>query len=74
MVEELEADVLVIGLGPSGIMAAVTAVESLQKETGKEQVTVIGIDKAGKIGGSSCGAHSALIVNPQKYQDEYLSN
>ena len=71
VVEELEADVLVIGLGPSGIMAAVSAVESLQKETGKEQVTVIGIDKAGKIGGSSCGAHSALIVNPQKYQDEY---
>lgn len=68
---ELDADVVVVGLGPSGIMAAASAVESLQKETGRQEVNVIGIDKASKIGGSSCGAHSALIINPEKYQAEH---
>ena len=65
--EELEADVLVVGLGTGGCIATLNAVETLQKRNGGKLVSVIAIDRAGKIGGKSCLTHEGIAINPPQY-------
>jgi fumarate reductase flavoprotein subunit len=52
----LDADVVVIGLGGSGLAAALSAVEN--------GLDVIAIDKAGKYGGTTCVTSESFAMNP----------
>ena len=64
--EELEADVLVIGMGGSGFAAAMSAAQAQYEAAGNDasKVSVLGIDKAGKYGGTSALTSSPMAVNP----------
>ena len=64
-IEELEYDVLVIGMGGTGSAAAMSAAET-QKALGKP-VSVLAIDKAGKYGGTSSVTSEMLAINPPKF-------
>lgn len=69
--EIIEVDVLVVGMGGSGSTAAMKAVES-QKNEGRE-ISVLAIDKAGKIGGTSCNT-SVLQVYDSKVSEALFNN
>ena len=77
-VEELTTDILVIGMGGSGMTAAVSAAEELYEQNGKDasKVNVLGIEKAGKLGGTSALTSSPMVVNqPSKVEargEEYV--
>lgn len=64
--EELETDVLVIGMGGSGFAAAMSAAQAQYEAAGNDasKVSVLGIDKAGKYGGTSALTSSPMAVNP----------
>ena len=66
---ELEADILVCGLGTGGCIATLRACEELQKLNGGKMVSMIAIDRAGKLGGKSNLAHEGFAVNPQVLMD-----
>jgi len=59
---ELETDVLVIGLGGSGMSAAMSAAQA--------GVSVLGIEKAAKIGGTSALTSSPMAINPPSMVEE----
>lgn len=61
--QTLETEVLVIGMGGSGTMAALSAAEAGAK--------VLAIDKAGKYGGTSSITSEGLFVNPERFQAEH---
>lgn len=61
--EEMNVDVLVVGLGSFGLVAMKRARDALLRETG-EACSVWGIDKAGYIGGQSLLTHEMNAVNP----------
>lgn len=65
--EDLSTDLLVVGLGMGGILAMRSAMETMQERDGKKRVSIIGIEKAGKIGGKSSLAHEFTAVNPPAY-------
>jgi len=71
VVEELETDVLVVGLGVGGVIALRNACEEMQKRTKNELVKIIGIDRGGKIGGKSTLTHEAFSVNPKEFSRLY---
>jgi fumarate reductase flavoprotein subunit len=58
----LDKDVVVIGLGGSGMAAALSAAES--------GLNVLAIEKAGKYGGTTCVTSESLAINPQRFKDE----
>ena len=60
---ELEADVLVVGLGGAGATAAMSAAE--------QGLKVIAVEKAGKIGGTSTIASEPMAINPKRFQEEH---
>ena len=61
--EEIETEVLIVGMGGSGTTAALSAAESGCK--------VLSIDKAGKYGGTTSVTSEALFVNPPRFQAEH---
>ena len=61
--ETLNTDVLVIGMGGSGMMSAMRAAE-----TG---ASVLAIEKTGRIGGTSALTSEIFAINPPKIQAEY---
>jgi len=71
VVEEMETDILVLGLGNGGIIAMVSAMEEMQKLNGRKRINILGIEKAGKVGGNSALTHEANAVNPPRYMAEY---
>ncbi len=70
---ELETDVLVIGMGTGGIVAATRAAEYIQSQTPAYNngclASVLAIEKAGKVGGRSALTHEFNAVNPPKFQE-----
>ncbi|MBP3701833.1 MAG: FAD-binding protein, partial [Lachnospiraceae bacterium] len=58
----LETDILIVGLGGSGITAALSAAEN--------GANVLAIDKAGKYGGTTCITSEMMAVNPEKFMTE----
>ncbi len=68
----LETDVLVVGMGGSGIAAAVRAAEEIYAAKGNDPtaVNVLGIEKAGKYGGTSAVTSSPMSINPPSYVAE----
>ncbi len=67
--ETIDVGVLVVGMGGSGIAAAVSAAEA-QTEGGQE-VSVLAIDKAGRYGGTSAFCGEPLAVNAPKFKEEF---
>lgn len=70
-VEEINVDVLVVGLGMSGVMASKHVVETIQEGNGGQPVSYLGIEKAAKIGGQSNMAHEMFVVNPEGMKEAY---
>jgi len=69
--EERDVDILVLGLGNGGIFAMVSALEKMQELSGRKRVRILGIDKAGRLGGNSGLTHEANAVNPPRYMAEH---
>lgn len=65
--EDIYTDLLVAGLGIGGILAMRSAMETMQKLNGGKRVSIVGIEKAGKVGGKSSLAHEFTAVNPANY-------
>lgn len=61
--KELEADVVVVGVGGAGATAAMSAAEAGLK--------VIALEKAGKVGGTSSIASEPMSINPKRFQEEH---
>lgn len=65
--EDIDCDVLVVGLGTGGVIALRNACEEMQKRTNGELVRIVGIDRAGKVGGKSALTHEAFSIDPTNY-------
>lgn len=61
--EDLETDVVVIGLGGAGMATALSAAE--------QGLSVIAIDTAAKYGGTTCVTSESLAVNPPRLAELY---
>ncbi|MDR3122389.1 MAG: FAD-binding protein [Treponema sp.] len=64
-------DVIVVGLGGSGMAAYVKASEPVTKDGQPYSPAVYGIEAAGKIGGNSATAGGPMAVNSQYIKDLY---
>ena len=69
-VEEITVDVLGVGLGNAGIMAA-THYKDTMAELGYDKISYLGIEKAAKLGGQSGMAHELFVVNPKGMKEAY---
>lgn len=67
--ETINVDVLVVGLGAAGTAAVLSTAET-QKTNGKE-VSVLGIDKAGRWGGTGAFTGSIMAVNAEGIKNEF---
>jgi fumarate reductase flavoprotein subunit len=72
LTEEKDVDILVLGMGAGGIMAMLSAMQTIQSINGNKLVSILGIEKAGKIGGRSCMTHEANAVNPPNYIKKFF--
>ena len=65
----LDTDILVVGLGGSGVASALSAAEAMYEKNGQDasKVSVLGIDKAGKYGGTSAVTTSPMTINPSYF-------
>ena len=68
---ELDTDILVVGMGNGGLFAFRNAIEKMQEINGHKLVSVMAIDKAGKVGGKSALCHEFNAVNPPKYKEMF---
>ena len=68
--EEIDVDVLVVGLGAAGTTAAVRAAE-LQHAKDPANVSVLAIDTAGRYGGMASLTMDVFSVNPPRFKTEY---
>lgn len=64
VVEDVNVDLLVVGLSIGGCFALKSAVDRMQELNDYNRVSVMAIDRAGKIGGRSCLTHGMQNVNP----------
>lgn len=71
VVEEVDVDVLVVGLSIGGCFALKAAAEKMQELNGYRRVKLMAIDRAGKFGGRSCLTHAMNAANPQWAMDQY---
>jgi fumarate reductase flavoprotein subunit len=69
MTEEIDADLLVVGMSTGGILAMYSAMETMKSLNGNKRVSILAIDKAGKYGGKSALVHETAAVNPREYQN-----
>lgn len=58
----MDVDVVVVGLGGSGMAAALSAAES--------GLNVLALEKAGKYGGTTCVTSESLAINPPRFKTE----
>lgn len=67
--ETIETDVLVVGLGGSGITTATRLAEELNEayDGDASRIHVLGIDKAAKYGGTSVTTTSPMSINPSYF-------
>lgn len=68
----IDTDILVVGLGGSGVASAVSAAETLYNQYGQDasKVNVLGIEKAGKVGGTSALTTSPMTINPSYFVEK----
>ncbi len=68
--EEIDVEVLVVGLGGAGCTAAMSAAEA-QAAKDPSAVSVLAIDKAGRFGGTSAFCGEPMAVNAPRYKEEF---
>ena len=66
----IDTDILVVGMGGSGITAATRAAEILHAEK-PENVRILVIDKAGKYGGTSSVTSEMFAINAPEFQQKF---
>ncbi len=73
VVEEIDTDVVVVGMGGSGVAAAMSAAETLYEANGGDasKVRVLAIEKCAKYGGTSSTTDEPMAINPPKFQEEH---
>lgn len=64
IVEEVDVDVLLVGLSIGGCFALKSSTEELQRLNDGGRVSLMAIDRAGKVGGRSSLTHMIQSVNP----------
>jgi uncharacterized protein with FMN-binding domain/succinate dehydrogenase/fumarate reductase flavoprotein subunit len=71
--ETLDVDVLVVGLGGSGVTCALRAAECMYDAMGQDasKVNVLAIDKAGKYGGTSSITHDTMAINAPRLKQKF---
>ncbi len=69
MIEEIDTDLLVVGMSTGGILGLYSAMETMKSLNGNKRVSILAIDKAGKYGGRSALVHEMAAVNPREYQN-----
>lgn len=69
VVEEVDVDVLFVGLSIGGCFSLKASIDKMQELNGYRPVNVMAIDHAGKIGGRSCLTHAINATNPQWAMD-----
>ena len=67
--ETIDVDVVVVGLGAAGTAACLSAAET-QADAG-EEVSVLGIDRAGRWGGTGAFTGSIMAVNAEGIKSEF---
>ncbi|MBR2836078.1 MAG: FAD-binding protein [Coriobacteriales bacterium] len=66
-VEEINADLAIVGLSTCGLLAMKAALDRFLKLSGRQsRIKIVGIEKCGKLGGHSFMTHSPNAVNPPK--------
>ena len=70
--ETIDTDILVVGMGGSGMVTATRAAEALYKANGNDasKVSVLSIDKAAKYGGTSVTTTSPMSINPSYFVEK----
>ena len=68
--EEKVVDILVVGLSTGGICAMQSAYDQIVEYQGTKLVSMLGIDRAGKVGGKSALTHGGMFVNPKKLSED----
>ncbi len=70
--EVIDTDVLVVGLGGSGMATATRLAEDLYVGYGEDasKVNILGIDKAAKYGGTSVTTSSPMTINPPSFVEQ----
>lgn len=66
--EELNTDLLIVGMSTGNILAMRSAMEAMKAINGNKRVSILAIDKAGKYGGKSALTHEFNSVNPPEYE------
>ena len=71
--EEIDTDVLVVGMGNSGLIASLSIAENLNKQADGDssKVNMLAIDKAGRIAGTGMATGDILAVNPPRMMEEF---
>ncbi|MDD2592252.1 MAG: FAD-binding protein [Erysipelotrichaceae bacterium] len=72
----INTDIIVVGMGGSGLAAATTAAETLYEkyDQNTDKVKVFAIDKAGKYGGTSATTTSPMSINPSYFVEQNDGN
>jgi fumarate reductase flavoprotein subunit len=70
MTEEKDVDILVVGLSTGGICAMQSAYEEIVKYQGTNLISMLGIERAGKVGGKSALTHGGMFINPRKLSED----
>lgn len=70
--ETIDTDILVVGMGGSGMVTATRAAEALYEANGNDasKVSVLSIDKAAKYGGTSVTTTSPMSINPSYFVEQ----
>lgn len=66
----IDTDILVVGMGGSGIAAATRAAELIHEKK-PDGVRILAIDKAGKYGGTSCVTSEMFAINAPEFQAKF---
>lgn len=70
--ETIDTDILVVGMGGSGMVTATRAAEALYEAYDEDasKVNVLAIDKAAKYGGTSVTTTSPMSINPSYFVEQ----
>ena len=70
-VEEITCDIAVVGLSTCGLLSVKAALDKLLVMSGRTApISIVGVEKCGKLGGHSFNTHSPNIINPTRRLEE----
>lgn len=68
-IEELETDLLIVGMNTGSMLAMRSAMDYMMAHNGHKRISILAIDKAGKYGGKSALIHEIAAVNPKRLSE-----